>query len=141
MADSENTGRMKAALIACAVLSAWGGLEALTWETAYQKQNRDPYMLNAQDVRLAQIRDTLPPDTVLGYVTNLKPGSTEDSAAFSSAQYVLAPRLLKRGSYAHWVLGIISKPDDVITLARLNNLSAVIGFQNGAVLFQNEGVK
>lgn len=141
MIDSANTGRVRVALVAAAVLCAWGSLEALSWEAAYQKQSRDPYMLGAQDVRLDQIRDTVPPDAVMGYITDLKPNSTEDSATFGTAQYALAPRILKRGSYAHWVLGIISRPDDELTLARLHNLTAQIGFQNGAVLFRNDGVK
>jgi hypothetical protein len=141
MPDSGSTGRVKAALIAGAVLCAWGALEAFSWEAAMQRQSHDPYMLSAQDVRLDQIRNAVPADAVMGYVSDLKPGSTEDSAAFGTAQYVLAPRLLKRGSYAHWVLGIISRPDDEITLARIHNLSAEIGFTNGAVLFRNDAVK
>ena len=142
MADPASETRAKTALIIAAILCAWGAVEAYGWENAYQRQNHDPYMVNGQEYRLEAIREMTPPDAVLGYVTDLKAGSVAADAAFNGARYTLAPRLLRRDARAGtFVLGLLSKPDNMQPVGSANGLIVVLPFNNGAVLYRRAGAR
>jgi hypothetical protein len=68
------------ALAAVAALCLWGTLETYAFETTYQHQNRDPYMIAAQFDRLASVAALVPENAILGYLTDVQQGSVSESA-------------------------------------------------------------
>src|SRR5260370_16043694 len=96
---------VKIGVAAAAVLSLWGAVAYFGFETAYQNQNRDPYQIAAQSVRLEGARASLPEGAAIGYVTDLEPGSIGASSMFNATQYILAPRILKKDTEEPQVLG------------------------------------
>ncbi len=101
---------------------------------------RDPYMVQAQADRLAQVIPTLPPDIkAIGYVTDAAAGSTLDATLFGTAQYTLAPLLLERGPNAEWVLGNFSTPAGEQAAIATPALRLVRDLGNGVVIFRQSG--
>ena len=72
----------------------------------------------------------------MGYLTDAPEGSVADSALLTGAQYVLAPRLLARGTDGEWVLGNFTRPADFAAFGRSHGLVLQQDFGNGAVLFR-----
>lgn len=136
-----NETRVTIAITLAAVLCAWGAVEAYQWENVYQTQTHDPYFVRLQESRLLQVLATVPENAVIGYVTDLEPGSTSDSAAFGTARYVLAPRILERSTKPAWVLGIVAKPDKAVALGASKGLVPVSPVNNGALLYRHEGAQ
>ena len=132
---------VKIGVAAAALLSLWGTLEYFGFETASQKQNRDPYQIAAQSVRLDGVRASLPEGASIGYLTDLEPGGVAASAMFNAAQYVLAPRILKKDTDAPQVLGNFSRPADFAAIGRQHGLRIERDFQNGVILFRKEGAQ
>ncbi len=101
---------------------------------------RDPYMVQAQADRLAQVVGTLAPHTTaVGYVSDAAPGSTLDSTLFYTAQYTLAPLLIERGRAAEWILGNFTTPAGVRAAMADPRLHAVRDLGNGVVIFRRTG--
>ncbi len=119
-----------------AVLCLWGAAETYAFESAYQQQNRDPYMISAQFVRLGPVESAVPGNAVMGYISDAQPGSAADSALLLSAQYVLAPRLLSRGAGQQRVLGNFTRSADFAAVGRAHGLRVEQDFGNGVVLFR-----
>lgn len=119
-----------------AVVCLWGAVETYAFESAYQEQNRDPYMISAQFGRVGPVASAAPENAVLGYISDAQRGSVADSTLLLSAQYVLAPRLLVRGAAHEWVLGNFTRPADFAAVGRGHGLSVVQDFGNGVVLFR-----
>jgi hypothetical protein len=111
-----------AGLAAAAALCLWGTFETYAFETAYQQQNRDPYMIGAQFDRLAPVAAVVPQNAILGYLTDVPQGSLTESAMLIGAQYVLAPRLVVRGAGQEWVLGNFTRPADFGAFGRSRGL-------------------
>ena len=130
---------VKIGVAAASVLSLWGVVEYFGFETAYQKQNRDPYQIAAQTVRLEGVRAALPEGAAIGYLTDLEPGSIGASSMFNAAQYILAPRILKKEMEEPQVLGNFSRPADFAAIGHQHGLRIEREFQNGVVLFRKEG--
>jgi hypothetical protein len=127
-----------AGLAAAAALCLWGTFETYAFETAYQQQNRDPYMIGAQFDRLAPVAAVVPQNAILGYLTDVPQGSVTESAMLIGAQYVLAPRLVVRGAGPEWVLGNFTRPADFGAFGRSRGLELQQDFGNGVVLFRGE---
>ena len=134
----ESRAAVLAGVAATAALCLWGALETYGFERAYQQQNRDPYMVEAQFARLAGIAATVPENAVMGYLTDAQDGSAGASAMLAGAQYVLAPRLLARGTGHEWVLGNFTRPGDFAAVGRSHGLELQQDFGNGAVLYRHE---
>jgi hypothetical protein len=109
--------------------------------TASNLVNRDSYRVGFQHERLRQLNAELPREGILGYVSDLPFGGTQDSAAFLGAQYVLAPRLLVRVNNPvkpEWVLGNFSRAVDPAPYAAAHHLRVVKEYGPGVVLFRRE---
>lgn len=126
-------------MVLAAVMSLWGVFEYSRFESVYQQQFRDPYKVSAQFSRLAGVRDAVPENAIIGYVTDLPRGTITDNATFDGAQYVLAPRMLQRTTSSDWVLGDFAKPDDFASIGRKYGLRMERDFGEGVVLFRKEG--
>jgi hypothetical protein len=132
---------VKISIAAAALLALWGAVDFFGFETGYQKQNRDPYQIAAQAVRLEGVRAALPANAEIGYLTDLEPGGVAASAMFNGAQYVLAPRLLHQAADQVLVLGNFSRPGDFAAIGRQHGLRVERDFQNGVVLFRKDSAR
>lgn len=133
--------RVRVGVASAALLSLWGAVEYFGFETAYQKQQTDPYKIAAQADRLGLVRSSLPEDAVLGYLTDLEPGSVAASALFNGSQYVLAPRLLVQNTNQSRVLGNFSHPIDYGAIGRQHGLRLERDFGNGVILFRKQAAQ
>jgi hypothetical protein len=133
--------RVRAGVAAAVALSMWGVVEYFGFETANQRQSRDPYQVAAQATRLDGIPALVPEDAVLGYVTDLEPGSVGAMAIFNATQYTLAPRILRQDAAQSRVLGNFAHPADFSALGRQHGLSIERDFHNGIVLFRRDSAK
>jgi hypothetical protein len=135
---SRHRFRVIAGITVAALLALWGAFEHYASEAEYQGQNQDPYRISAAFGRLDGVRSAVPEISTLGYVTDAEPGSTVESAMFLGAQYVLAPRLLAKGTTPEWVLGNFTRPADYAALGRARSLRVQQDFGNGVVLFRHQ---
>lgn len=133
--------RVRFGVAAAVALSMWGVVEYFGFEAAWQKQSRDPYQIAAQVSRLAGVAAAVPDSAVLGYTTDLEPGSVAALSTFSAAQYALAPRLILRDTAQALVLGNFARPADYAAVGRPLGLLVEREFQNGVVLFRKESAK
>lgn len=129
--------RVKAALIAAALLAVWGAIENFQLENA--SNIRDPYMVEAQVDRLAGVVQMVKPDAIVGYVSDMHDGSTVAQAMFNATRYALAPRLLVDATDRDVVVGSFAKPADYAALAAEHGLRVERDFGNGVVLFRKAG--
>ena len=130
---------VKAGVCAAAALAFYSVIDFVQWEDAFRRNNIDPYSIFTQEARFGSIRSRLPEGTAAGYVTDLPPGSVQAQAAFASARYALAPRMLvELSDGAEWVIGNFSRPPDVAAIAKQNGLTPVDDFGNGVVLFRRK---
>jgi hypothetical protein len=140
MGQQSTRARMPVPVTAIAVLLClWGSFEFYGFEADFQRQSRDPYMIAAQFARVGPAAAAIPQDAQAGYLTDVPPGSVTARAMFLSAQYVLAPRLLKQGADGEWVLGNFTRPADFAALGRSQGLRLQQDFGNGVVVFRKEG--
>lgn len=121
-----------------ALLCLWGSFASYGVESDLQKEYRDPYLVAAQFTRFGGALASIPENAEIGYITDARPGSAADSGMFLSAQYVLAPRLLRRGAREEWVLGNFTHPADFATVGRSQGLRLQQDFGEGVVLFRKE---
>ena len=130
--------RIVCGLIAAGLICLWGSLEYSSAESAYQHQNHDPYLVADQFPRFAALASAVPQNEVLGYLSDAQPGSVADGTLFTSATYVLAPRLVDRSVAHNYVLGNFTRPADFAALGRGSGLRLQQDFGNGVVLFRKE---
>jgi hypothetical protein len=136
---SEHHSHGAIAGVAIAVLLClWGALASYGVESDYHQQYRDPYLVSAQFTRFGPALSAIPENAEIGYITDTQPGSAAGSAMFLSAQYVLAPRLLKRGAAPALVLGNFTRPADFAAAGRSQGLRQQQDFGNGVVLFRRD---
>lgn len=120
------------------LLCLWGSFASYGTEADYQKLYRDPYLISAQFTRFGAALSAIPENAEIGYLTDAQPGSAAGSAMFLSAQYVLVPRLLKRGAAEAWVLGNFTRPADFAAVGRTHGLRLQQDFGEGVVLFRKD---
>ena len=109
--------------------------------TADSRVNSDSFQVGFQHVRLRQLVAELPPESIVGYVSDLPVGGAEDLALFLGARYVLAPRLLVRADSSakpEWVLGNFYRNVDPAPYAAGRHLRVAKIYGPGVVLFQRE---
>jgi hypothetical protein len=135
-APQSSAARVRWACLAAVFLALAAAFVHMEQETGYQRSSRDLYRVNEQPDRLAGIAAAVPSDAVMGYVTDLAPGSDGYKATFQSARYALAPRILYPDGQAQWILGNFSRPADFAAMGRAKGLELVQDFGHGAVLFR-----
>jgi hypothetical protein len=124
---------------AAVVLALWGVLEFVRLERNWNTQFHDPYLIAGQHERFEGVRRIVPPDAIIGYITDLEPNSVSWSAAFNGAQYVLAPRLLEEGAKRDWLLVNYSKAADFATIAQQNGFRIERDLGQGVLILHKAG--
>lgn len=103
------------------------------------REFQDYYRIEAQHRRFAAVNATLPPETVVGYISDLPVGSDEWQVNFFGVQYALAPRLLvdeSDGLKREWVVGNFLRKPDLSEIEKAHNLKLVQEFGLGVYLFR-----
>jgi hypothetical protein len=135
---NSSTALVTAAVMLAAALSLAGSVQYWNAESDYQHQSPDPYRIADQATRLADFRTAVPPDAILGYLTDVPADNTLNASMFFAAQYQLAPRLLQKDQSHDLVLGNFARPADFASLGQQHGLRIERDFGNGILLFRKE---
>jgi hypothetical protein len=130
---------VKAGIAAAAVLAVFGLFEYARFESAYQSQNPDPYKVASQFPRFADLRAAVPADAVLGYISDQPLGTLPGDTLFGTAQYALAPRLLRKDATPDLVIGNFTRQVDFQAIGAQQGLRIEKNFGSGVVLYKKEG--
>jgi hypothetical protein len=121
------------------VLGVIAAFQSYSLLTDYSRTNPDTYKIEQQIERYAGVREMLPPETVLGFISDVPFGDEGGSADFFGAQYALAPLLLVEESdrrKQEWVVSSFVKRPDVEEIERTRGLKLVRNFGKGVRLFR-----
>ena len=127
-----------AGVVIAVLLCLVGSFASHDFESNFQQRYRNPDLVSAQFTRFAAALSSIPEGAGIGYITDAPQVGATDSAMFLSAQYVLAPRLLKRGVSEALVIGNFTRPADFASIGRTHGLRLQQDFGEGVVLFQKE---
>ena len=128
---------VRAGVLAAAALAVIIVFVVDQFERRYQTSTRDPFQVQPQTERFRGVMESLPPATVVGYMTDLEPTDRSAPIIFRTAQYTLAPRLLQPGTAQEWVIGNFSKALDFRAMGAGKGLQLVQDFGNGVVLYRH----
>jgi hypothetical protein len=132
--------RILAGIAVVAALAVSGALDYAQFLSEYSR-NADQFQIAAQAARFRDALAALPAAGIVGYVSDVPPGSVQAQAMFGAAQYALAPRVLvplKNGAKAESVIGSFARPDEAPRVAAEHGLLTVSDYGNGVVLFRRE---
>jgi hypothetical protein len=124
-----------AAAVLC-LAGAFGAYDSLVTQGSIFQ---DYYRIEAQHRRFAVVNATLPPETVVGYISDLPVGADDWQVNFFGVQYALAPRLLvdeSDGTKQKWVVGNFLRKPDFSEIEKAHNLKLVQEFGLGVYLFR-----
>ncbi len=124
-----------AAAILC-LAGAWRTYDSLVTQS---RTFQDYYRIEAQQQRFAGVNATLPPETVVGYISDLPVGADDWQVNFFGVQYAVAPRLLvdeSDGNKTEWVVGNFLRKPDLPEIQKAHNLKLVKAFGLGVYLFR-----
>ncbi len=124
---------------AVTLLSLWASLEYYTMVASYDRSYRDVYRIGVHLERWAEVRNLVPEDAVVGYLSDLRHEDAAGAATFLATQYALAPRLLvdlKPGRPVRWVVGAFSRPPDLQKTQADHGLRLARDFGDGRALFE-----
>jgi hypothetical protein len=124
--------RTLAGLGITALLSVYGAIQFYGEQTERNKTERDPYKLVDQERRFAPVREIVPPNALVGYVSDV----ATDPTLMLTAQYALAPRLIVQNPSSGWVIGNFARPQDFESFGHAHGLTLVKEFPDGVVLFR-----
>jgi hypothetical protein len=90
--------------------------------------------------RFREVIAMVPPEAVVGYVSDLPDSTQRGQVAFYGARYALAPRLVilhETPQKQDWILGNFSKPVDLAQIEKENRLNLVQDLGSGVVIFRS----
>lgn len=119
-------------LSVAAALATFGAILFYGEQTERDQAQGDLYKVSDQQIRFAPVKEIVPPDAEVGYVSDVAP----DPALVLTAQYALAPRLIVRKPSSAWVIGNFSKPQDFDAFGRARGLTLEKVFPRGVVVFR-----
>ncbi len=125
-----------------AVLTVAASFDFYGASSRYQQSSTDPYRIAEQIERFRPAIGILPPASVVGYLSDLPVSGMDGRAAFLSAQYALAPRLLveaRSSPQPRLAIGNFSRPQDFAAAGRPLGLEVDRDLGNGVVLFRRTG--
>src|SRR5215472_8475648 len=110
-----------AGIVAAVLLCIGGALQFFSAESDFQEHHRDQFLISSQAATYAPlVAEHL--QGPVGYITDAEPGSNADASLFLSAQYLMAPVLLVKGTNSGFVIGNFSKPADFEAIGRSQGL-------------------
>jgi len=131
--------RVLIGIAVAAVLAMVGAFDAYDSLAGFSLASPDSFKIGEQHRRLAGVTAALPPETVVGYISDQPFSTAAGQAAFFGVQYALAPRLLVEESdrrQQEWVVGSFLRKPDVAEIEKTHNLQLVREFGLGIYLFR-----
>jgi hypothetical protein len=125
--------RVKIAIYVAVAIALWCAIENYQLESLTVQS--DPYKAAEQADRLAGAMQMLPPNGVIGYVSDVS-DPTASLALFNTSRYALTPRMLVEGADREFVLGNFAKTRDYDAFAREHHLVLLRDFGGGIVVFR-----
>jgi len=102
---------------------------------------RDTYGIGYLQHVLGGAVGEIPPNAVVGYVSDASMDDPRGSAQFFGVQYALAPRLLveeRRVVRPEWIIGVFARDPDLKRYAREHGWTVVRELDGGLVLFRRQ---
>jgi len=124
------------ALISISLASSlWLLLDVITAYT----YSRESYAFGVPNFesRFDALHKSMPPRSVLGYVSDNPGNSTQSQAEFYLTQYALAPAIVKATTEEHFVVANFHNNAPNANMLRAKNLVLVQDFGNGVFIYHN----
>jgi hypothetical protein len=131
--------RLAAGLGLTVALAVAGAFQSYRLTAAYHEARPDSFTVDRSLTRFAAIKAQLPEHAMVGYLTDLEPGSINNSTTFRAAQYALAPVLLASPDprlKMEWAVGNFSRPQDFAAVGAARGFELVKDFGQGVVLYR-----
>jgi len=119
---------------------------AVNYYLTVDSKNRDcqdpstTYVIGIGPTRFCEVIAMVPPQAVLGYISDLPEEGVAGAIWFAGARHALAPRLLiphQNPQKQDWILGNFSQPSDLHQIETQNHLQLVRDFGSGVAVFRN----
>jgi hypothetical protein len=110
-------------------------------QTAYVRENPDPWAITEQQDRLAALKSEIPPNSVLGYYSDVPFRDRRAGVAFFAVLYTLAPHLVVADPVQpepELVVGNFLRRPDLGRLEREQGLRLVKDYGRGVMLLRRE---
>lgn len=106
-----------AAVAALSVVAAYNAVIQFGYADAFAAQVRDPYNILEMEEKVSRIADLIPVAERVGYLSDVPSSVPAGQAAFFSAQYAFAPRLVVKedaagGKNVRYWLAVFSRQQD-----------------------------
>jgi hypothetical protein len=124
------------ALISIALASSlWLLLDVITAYTYLRKTYA--FGVPNFDSRFEALHKSMPPRSVLGYVSDNPANNTQAQAEFYLTQYALAPAIVKASTEEHFVVANFHNNAPNAAMLRAKNLVLVQDFGNAVFIYRN----
>ena len=124
-----------------ALFALFAVLDFWSFTLRFNRQYPDLYGIDLHERRLQTLVGELPPEAVVGYVSDLSFDTLDGQTAFFAAQYALAPRVVVMHD-SHYVedlvLGYYSRQIDPLAEAANLGMKLREDFGSGVALFERE---
>ncbi len=126
--------RVLAAIVAIAALAVYSTMSSYDVSTKFNALRPDRWGAGLALKRFAPAARRLPSNADIGYISDLP----DNSAAFLTAQYALAPRLLVKPEPARvaWAVGNFVRPADYAAYGARAGFKMVEDLGQGVILYQ-----
>jgi hypothetical protein len=100
---------------------------------------RDTYAFGVPnfDSRFEVLHKSMPPRSVLGYVSDNPANNTQSQAEFYLTQYALAPAIVKASTEEHFVVANFHNNAPNAAMLKAKNLVLVQDFGNAVYIYRN----
>jgi hypothetical protein len=115
--------------------SLWYLLDVIS---AYsQRSNGSAMTVATFESRFEALHKSMPPRSVLGYVSDNPSNDTQSQAEFYLTQYALAPAIIKATTEEHFVVANFHTNTPNAAMLRARNLQLVQDFGNDVFIYRN----
>jgi len=120
------------------VVAALAAFAAMKSYDLSSQQAVDPYGVTAGQTRFAAALEALPPNEVIGYITDMPLGENIGSIAYMAAQYSVAARAIVPidKMSTEWALGNFAHPGNFSERGAQSGFRMIRDFGNGVVVYR-----
>jgi hypothetical protein len=129
--------RFAVAVLICISLasSLWFLLDVITAYSYLRESNA--FGVPNFDSRFEALHKSMPPRSVLGYVSDNPANDTQSQAEFYLTQYALAPAIIKATTEEHFVVANFHNNSPSAAMLKSKNLVLVQDFGNAVYIYRN----
>jgi hypothetical protein len=114
-----------------AAFSVYGTYYFYDEQTERNKVQANAYQVGTEERRFAAVKNDLPKDGMVGYVSDLK-----DAGVLLATQYALVPSLIVERPPSGFVVANLSRPMDYAEFGRSRGLTLIKDYGYGVVLYR-----